>query len=226
MFLERNRTRRSLFSLFGSCEPVRSSDVDCTLGIAKTEGAGCMEWTRSGTSVLRPLRDPLGTMANDFTPPENPKLDEPKPVASEVKEDRRVVGAVNSALQRPMHLGISSRLNGLLDYAVALILFIAPWFLGYADHAVTPVSRALGAALLFYSLSTKYELGIIKMIPLQVHLFLDLGTGGLLAAAPIHFNIRGLPGMVFFILGVSMLASALLTHHGHKFTKATTGPGY
>ena len=185
-----------------------------------------MEWPRSGTSALRPLRDPFGTMANDFTPPENPKPDEPKPAVSEVTGNRRVVGAVNSALQRPMHLGISSRLNGLLDYTVVLILFIAPWFLGYADHAVTPVSRALGAALLFYSLSTKYELGIIKMIPLQVHLFLDLGTGGLLAAAPIHFNIRGLPGVVFFILGVSMIASALLTHHGHKFTKATTGPGY
>jgi hypothetical protein len=190
------------------------------------EWAGCMEGNRSETSVLRPLRDPFGTMSNDFTTPENPKPDEPKPVVPEARGNRRVVGAVNSALQRPMHLGISSRLNGLLDYAVALILFIAPWFLGYGDHAVAPVSRALGAALLFYSLSTKYELGIIKMIPLQVHLFLDLGTGGLLAAAPIHFNIRGLPGTVFFILGVGMIASALLTHHGHKFTKATTGPGY
>jgi hypothetical protein len=165
-------------------------------------------------------------MADDFTTPGNPDPGDPHPSTPEAPGKRRVAGAVNSALQRPMHLGISSRLNGLLDYTVVLILFIAPWVLGFGDHAVAPVSRALGAALLFYSLATKYELGIIRMIPLQVHLFLDLGTGGLLAAAPIHFNIGGLPGVVFVILGIGMIASALLTHHGHKFTKATAGGGY
>jgi hypothetical protein len=163
-------------------------------------------------------------MTDDFTTPGNPDSGDPKASAPEDTASRRVAGAVNSAvnsaLQRQLHLGISSRLNGLLDYLVVLILFIAPWVLGYDDLAVTPVSRALGAALLFYSLATKYELGIVRMIPLQVHLFLDLGTGGLLAAAPIHFNIGGLPGAVFFLLGVGMIASALLTHHGHKFTNA------
>jgi hypothetical protein len=172
-------------------------------------------------TALRALRDPFGTMADDFTAPGNPDPGNPKTPLPEATGDRPVADAVNSALQRPMHLGISSRFNGVLDYLVVLILFIAPWLLGYGDNAVTPVSRALGAALLFYSLSTKYELGIIRMIPLQVHLFLDLGTGGLLAAAPIHFNIGGLPGVVFFFLGAAMIASALLTRHGHKFTNAT-----
>jgi hypothetical protein len=130
---------------------------------------------------------------------------------------------MNSALQRPMRLTMAPRTNGLIDYIVAFALLVLPWVLGYTDHAVAPVSRALGALLLFYSLCTKYDLGVLRLFPLQVHLFLDLCLAVLLVAAPVHFDFWGLAGMVMVVLGLAMGAAALLTRHGQKFTRPHVG---
>jgi hypothetical protein len=119
---------------------------------------------------------------------------------------------------------MTTRTNGFIDYMVAFVLFLAPWILRYSDHAVTPVSRALGAIILFYSLCTKYEFGLIRFFPMQVHLLLDLGMALLLVAAPLHFQIWGLPGLMMVVLGILMGASALLTRHGQKFTRAQIPP--
>jgi len=169
--------------------------------------------------------DAYGTMSDHRTNPIHPSesippapLDGPTPPPP-LPPAPRVSSLVNSALQHPMRLGMSTRSNATLDFVVAFVLILAPWILGYSDHAVTPVSRTLAAMLLFYSLCTKYEFGILRMIPLQVHLFLDLGMAGLLAAAPIHFAIWGLPGLLFMALGITMGVSALFTHHSHKFTR-------
>lgn len=130
--------------------------------------------------------------------------------------------SVNSALQRPMPNLMAPRTNGTIDYIVAFLLFVAPWVLSYDDHAVAPVSRTLGAMLLGYSLCTKYDLGLLRFIPLQVHLFLDLGMAGLLFAAPVHFGIWGTPGILMVFLGALMGFAALLTRHGQKFTRPST----
>jgi hypothetical protein len=130
---------------------------------------------------------------------------------------------MNSALQRPMHLTMAPRTNGVIDYIVALALLLLPWVLGYSDHAVAPVSRALGSLLLFYSVCTKYDLGLLRLFPLQVHLFLDLCIAVLLVAAPMHFAFWGLAGLVMVGLGLMMGAAALLTRHGQKFTRAHAG---
>jgi len=120
---------------------------------------------------------------------------------------------------------MAPRTNGIIDYTVALLLMLAPWILSYSDHAVAPVSRALGAMLFFYSFCTKYDVGVLRFIPLQVHLFLDLGMALLLGAAPLHFGIWGAPGMMMVVLGIAMGAAALLTCHGQKFTRPHTGVG-
>lgn len=136
-----------------------------------------------------------------------------------------VTDALNSALARPLHMGISSRTNAIVDYTVAFLLFLGPVVSTFADPAVPPVLRSLGAMLIFYSLATKYELGLVRFIPLQVHLFLDLGMAVLLGAAPIHFNVSGIPGFVMVTLGAIMLANSLLTRHGQKFTRLDPGDG-
>jgi hypothetical protein len=146
-------------------------------------------------------------------------LDAPTPLPPTSSPASRASNLVNSALQRPLHIGMSTRTNATLDFVVAFVLILAPWFLSYSDHAVTPVSRTFAAMLLFYSLCTKYEFGILRMIPLQVHLLLDLGMALLLAASPIHFGIWGLSGLLFVVLGITMGVSALFTHHSHKFTR-------
>lgn len=63
---------------------------------------------------------------------------------------------------------ISSKLHGLLDYGVALILIASPWIVGFAnDGAQTFVPVVLGAVTIVYSLLTKYEVGLAGVIPFQ-----------------------------------------------------------
>ncbi|HEX8299520.1 MAG TPA: hypothetical protein VF594_10220 [Rubricoccaceae bacterium] len=84
---------------------------------------------------------------------------------------------------------ISTRTHGVLDYLTGLILVAAPWLLGFADGgAETIVPVALGLGALAYSLFTDYELGLVRRIPMPVHLMLDLGSGLLLAASPWLFG--------------------------------------
>lgn len=131
-----------------------------------------------------------------------------------------VTDALNTALASPIHMGISSRTNAMVDYTVAFLLFLGPVVSTFADPAVPQLLRAMGTLIIFYSLCTRYELGLVRFIPLQVHLFLDLGMAVLLGAAPIHFGVGGIPGFVMVTLGAIMLANSLLTRHGQKFSEA------
>lgn len=153
-------------------------------------------------------------MATHLTNPELP------PDRFAGKESKHHVGlseAVNSALARPLHFSISSRMNAIVDFSVAFLLFVGAAVGKFNDPAIIPMLRAMGSILIFYSLGTRYELGLVKFIPLQVHLFLDLGMAALLGAAPIHFGITGLAGFMMVALGAVMLAIALLTRREQKF---------
>jgi hypothetical protein len=165
-------------------------------------------------------------MATQLTNPE----DAPEHFAGKARGEKQmrqgVTDAVNSALVRPLHMGISSRTNAMVDYTVAFLLFLGPVVSTFNDPAVPHFLRALGTMLIFYSLATKYELGLVRFIPLQVHLFLDLGMAVLLGAAPIHFNVTGIPGFVMVSLGAVMLANSLLTRHGQKFTRPHASPEF
>src|SRR4051812_24640001 len=84
---------------------------------------------------------------------------------------------------------ISTRTHGILDYIVGIVLIVAPWLLKFNQGgAETWVPVILGAALILYSLCTRYELGIIKAIPMSTHLTLDLVSGIVLALSPWLFG--------------------------------------
>ncbi|WP_432505802.1 alpha/beta fold hydrolase [Kineococcus arenarius] len=86
---------------------------------------------------------------------------------------------------------ISTRTHGLLDYATSAVCTTLPQVLGWG-----PRTRALLATVGFsataYSLLTDYERGVVRKIPLPVHLNIDAGTGVqlVLAAATL---LRGEP---------------------------------
>jgi len=72
---------------------------------------------------------------------------------------------------------------------MGVLLIIAPWILGFGENgAETWVPVVLGAGVIAYSLMTDYELGVVKAIPMRVHLSRDLGGGLLLAVSPWLFQ--------------------------------------
>ena len=80
---------------------------------------------------------------------------------------------------------IPTRTHGILDYAVGLFLLASPWLLDFHQSGTaTAVVLALGGSALLYSLFTDYEAGVIKQIPMPIHLLLDAAHGAFLAASP------------------------------------------
>jgi hypothetical protein len=84
---------------------------------------------------------------------------------------------------------IPTRVHGILDYVTGPTLLAAPRLLGLDDVPVS--ARALhlaGGGAVLYSALTDYEVGILKVIPMPVHLALDAASGVLLASSPWLFG--------------------------------------
>jgi hypothetical protein len=107
---------------------------------------------------------------------------------------------------------INTRVHGMLDYLVSLILIGAPWILNFShDGAETWVPVILGAASIVYSLITSYEFGVTKMISMRTHLGLDIASGIVLALSPWIFGFSDLVYMPHLIFGVLEIGVALMT---------------
>lgn len=80
---------------------------------------------------------------------------------------------------------IPTKTHGVIDYVVGIVLIVAPFLFGFAD---VPAARnsawIVGIGSLIYSLLTNYELGLIKALPVRLHLGLDIIAGIFLAASP------------------------------------------
>jgi hypothetical protein len=74
-------------------------------------------------------------------------------------------------------------MHGILDYLTAPVLVALPRLLHW-DTKLTTLLTGEGLAVLGYSLVTRYELGLFKLLPMKWHLALDLMSGVLLAGAP------------------------------------------
>jgi hypothetical protein len=77
---------------------------------------------------------------------------------------------------------ISTRVHGAGDYATGAGLLAAPNLLGLDDPAAAAVLRGTGVAILGLSAVTDYELGIVRRLPMPIHLLIDAATGAALAA--------------------------------------------
>lgn len=105
---------------------------------------------------------------------------------------------------------IPSSVHGALDYLVGLFLISAPWMLGFSDQSIpATVMIAVGAINLAYSLLTNYELGVLRLISMPLHLWLDFISGALLAASPWLFGFSDKVWAPHLMLGIFEMAAAL-----------------
>jgi general stress protein CsbA len=107
---------------------------------------------------------------------------------------------------------IPTRTHGVLDYLTGALLIVAPYIFGFADGTAAQwIPQILGAALIGASLLTDYELGVVRVIPMPVHLFLDVAAGALLAASPWLFGFADRVYWPHLILGVLEIGAGLMT---------------
>lgn len=124
---------------------------------------------------------------------------------------------------------ISTRAHGVLDYLIGALLIAAPWLLGFAHHrgAATWLPVVLGAGAMIYSLFTNYEFGLVRVLPMKLHLGLDFCSGLLLAASPWLFGFADSVWLPHVAFGIFEIGAALLTQKVPNILgrgEAITGP--
>jgi hypothetical protein len=107
---------------------------------------------------------------------------------------------------------LSTRVHGVIDYVVSLLVMASPWLLGFADGgAATWVPVIVGAMGLAYSACTNYELGVVRSLSMRTHLALDMMSGALLALSPWLFGFSEYVYLPHLIMGIFEIGAALVT---------------
>jgi hypothetical protein len=105
--------------------------------------------------------------------------------------------------------------HAVLDYFVGLVLVLSPNLLGFADvgGAIPWIPRILGFMILLQAMMTDYELGVIKAVPIGIHLTTDYVMGLFIIGAPWFFGFSKLrvPTMTHLIVGLLVLALTAMT---------------
>ena len=104
-------------------------------------------------------------------------------------------------------------LHGLVEYAAAILLIVAPFLFGFESDAATAISIVIGVAVLIVAASTEGPTGLVKVIPVAIHVVLDIVVAGVLIAAPFLFGFsnESAPTAFFIALGVVHLLLTIAT---------------
>jgi hypothetical protein len=106
---------------------------------------------------------------------------------------------------------INTRLHGILDYTSAAILLL-PWVTGHYERGQdTLLLTALGGATILFSILTDYEFGLLKILPMKVHLVLDTLSALFLLAIPWLFPVTHYQFYWPVILGLAELLVVILS---------------
>jgi hypothetical protein len=111
---------------------------------------------------------------------------------------------------------IPSKLHGIVDHLVGLVLLAAPTLLGYAaaGGAAVWVPRVLGVVIMAQAAFTDFEAGLVRVLPFRVHLLMDFVLGAFLALAPFLLEFYDGPNagwLLPVLAGLLLLGQALFT---------------
>ena len=107
---------------------------------------------------------------------------------------------------------IDTRTHAIIDYVTGALLIIAPYLFGFATGGIEQwLPQVLGALTIVMSLMTRYELSVVKLIPLKVHLGVDVAGGLLLAVSPWLFGFADLIWWPHLLVGLLEVVVPLMT---------------
>jgi hypothetical protein len=108
-------------------------------------------------------------------------------------------------------------MHGMMDYVLGVLLIASPWIFGFSDESGTAkwTFIVIGAVILLTSIMTNYELGLMHVVPMHMHLWADAIAGIVLALSPWIFgyaNDTGTNGWLpALILGLVELGTAAMS---------------
>ena len=120
---------------------------------------------------------------------------------------------------------ISTKVHGIMDYLLGIILIVSPWLLNFSrEGAETWVPVVLGVGLIFYSMVTDYELSISKKLSMRTHLMLDVFSGVFLAISPWIFGFNEYVFLPHLILGLIEIGTGVMTEPSPRYSGYSPGP--
>ena len=102
---------------------------------------------------------------------------------------------------------LSPKVHGFVDYALVLLLALAPSLFGFATTSAATLCYVLAAAQLGMSLCTAYPLGIARIVPFPIHGYIEAATAVFLVFSPWLLGFSDVPAARNFFL-VSAIALA------------------
>lgn len=107
---------------------------------------------------------------------------------------------------------LPTSVHGVIDYLWGLALFASPWVLGFSNvPAAKWVAVVFGVGAVLYSLFTAYELGVLRILPMSLHLVLDGAAGALLAASPFLLGFSDQVYVPHLLFGLFSVVASLVT---------------
>jgi hypothetical protein len=111
---------------------------------------------------------------------------------------------------------IPTKVHGALDYIVGIALIFAPMIFGFSEvgGAAVIIPVVLGIGLILYSLFTKYEWGVVKVLGMPYHLIVDVIAAVFLLLSPFIFGFSDQPMNVWVphvVVGIAVILVVLFS---------------
>ena len=107
---------------------------------------------------------------------------------------------------------IPTRVHGVIDYIVGLVLILAPFILGFADGTAAQwVPIIIGVATIGLGMITRHEMGVAKIVPMTTHIVIDVVAGLLLLASPWLFGFADRVWWPHVLVDFTYIVISLLT---------------
>lgn len=125
---------------------------------------------------------------------------------------------------------LSTRIHGIADYLVGIVLILAPWIFGFATGGPAQwIAIAFGVLMIGMALLTRYEFGLLPVIPMSAHLMLDVIAGVCLALSPWFFGFADAPENFWvphLVVGLLEVGTAMMTQTHPSFIPSTRRATY
>lgn len=115
---------------------------------------------------------------------------------------------------------ISIKLHSLLDYIIGITLILSPWIFMFKKdifEAGSPI--IIGVIVIVYSLLTRYNYSLFKVIPFRINLMLDMACGFVLAISPWILNFEEVVYVPHVFLGTVQILLSINTNRDPRFSK-------
>ena len=117
---------------------------------------------------------------------------------------------------------ISTKFYGVINWIGCILLMGTPWVMGYytLGGAALFLPLLIGWLEFIMAVFSDSEHGLIRVFPMDMHLFLDVIVGSFLMASPFIYAFSGdvfwpqvLLGGMFFFVGIFTKGSLLTKEH-------------